>query len=104
LEIQQKMMHTFPNQAVLKLTRTPNDFFLVDVEQGDQTHRIPLLLTDIDCQVTMENLQAAIKWMDVPFETFCTIIAGYLSTILKYKSPVVQALAMKSPFTDPVRN
>jgi hypothetical protein len=95
---QQKITHTFPNKACLKLTRTVNDFFLVDIEQGDQTHRIPLLLTEFDCQIALENLRA-IKWMDVPFSTFCAIIAGFFYMVLKYKSPVVQALATRSPLS-----
>jgi hypothetical protein len=84
------MIHKFPNGAVLKFTINSLDLYLVDIEQGNQSHRIPLLLEEFDCYMVLENLHA-IKWLDVPFSTFCNIISGFLSIILKYKSPDARA-------------
>lgn len=94
------MIHTFENNATLKFTKLESGFYSVQVEQEKEIYKIPLLLGETDYQVSMENLQA-IKWMDTSFPVFCMIIAGFLSIIIKYKSPVTQALAAKSPLTYP---
>ena len=86
--------YTFPNKAKIRFAKFHDDYFPF-IEQGNLTHKIPLLLNDFQVDIAMENFNA-IKWMDVPFETFCAIVTGYLSTIIKYKSQAVLALDTRS--------
>lgn len=94
------MTHTFSNNATLSFTKTVNDLYTIEISQGDQIRKIPLLINEFECQETLWNLKD-IKWLDAPFSTFCSIITGLILIITKYKGPDIQALASKSPFTDP---
>jgi hypothetical protein len=69
------------------------------MEKGEEVQKIPLLFGHIELAVAMENMKD-IRGFDLPFSTFCQVVTGYLSTVLKYKS---RNLALASEFKDPAR-
>jgi len=90
--------YNFTPALKIKFTWFHGDYF-ANIEGKDLTHKIPLLLGSREVSLAMEDIKA-VKGLDLPFKTFCQVVTGYLSTIVKYKAQQ-RAVAEASEFKDP---
>jgi hypothetical protein len=93
------LTHNFTPTLKIKFAYFQGDYF-AHVEEENKSHKIPLLLGHKEVSIAMEGIKD-IKGPELPFKTFCLVVTGYLSTIIKYKSPQ-RALAEASQFRDPL--
>lgn len=91
--------YNFTPALRIKFTCFHGDYF-ANIEGKDQVHKIPLLLGSREVSLAMDSIKD-IKGQEMPFKTFCQVVTGYLSTIIKYKSQQM-AVAEASKFRDPM--
>jgi hypothetical protein len=76
--------YNFSPTLKIKFTYFQGDYF-ANIEEKGKNHRIPLLLGSREVSLAMYSIKD-VKGLDLPFKTFCQVVTGYLSTILKYKA------------------
>ena len=96
--IMKDITYNFTSALKIKFTFFHGDYF-AHIEGENLIYKIPLLLGSREVSLAMESIKD-VKGLELPFKTFCLVVSGYLSTIIKYKSQQ-RAVAEASEFKDP---
>jgi len=91
------IIYNFTDSLKIRFEYRNSDYYPY-VERGEEIQKIPLLFGHIELSIAMKNMKD-IRGFDLPFNAFCQVVTGYLSTVLKYKSR--DCLALASEFKDP---
>lgn len=94
MEVQQEMIHTFPNGNLLSFKNYNNFEYFPILKKKDTVYQIPILLNLHQIFLAMEKIED-IKWFNSSFELFCQIITGYLLIIVKYRSQIESGSLLK---------